>query len=798
MKLKFNLSHQISIGYLVILVVAIAAVLSCFLALRKNAELDNQIDQVYTPLFASLKELSTLQNNSVRLTNRWIHNPAERQEKKDQEVIYRTRYQELKQELTEVLENLPQQSEKKSILNMLEEFQLILMEETKLMNTLKNDSSYAGGELLNSAIRRWDRVVVPQTKDFKIKLDARVKLLYTKIETARSDKQHSNNIITFVLVIMLVLFIGTSAIAYFLSVTRLVKPIIQLKDVIREIGEGSMVKATFEKRKDEIGQITQALTNLMDGINGKLIFAEQIGKGEYTADFQLLSERDAMGKALLEMRDNLKHNTEVERQRNWAVTGLAEFADIIRNQNDLQMLGDAIIRNIVKYTNSNQGSLFIISDDGEESEVYLKLQACYAWDKKKFEEKIIYRGQGLIGQCWEEREPIFMKQVPDNYVNITSGLGYATPRSIFIVPLKVNESVYGVLELASFEPYQKYKMEFIVKVCENIASAISSARNSEQTNRLLSLSRQQTENLHAQEEEMRQNMEELAATQEEMQRVLIETQNKERYLRDMMNASTDSILTFNAEYKVLNYNTVAQKSFQAGGSKLEVNADLLKLASSSGREIKPIYDRALAGETVQLETEYSGMHFSIQHVPMRNDRGEVFAVAIFAKDVTSIKKAKLEVDRLLAESQAQEEELRQTMEELQATSESEAKRARELERTSGQLDAQKQMMFRTIEKLKEKEKESLAQEEELRQAMEELQATMESESRRNKELERSASQMEAQKQMMLKTIEKLKEKESETRAQSEQIKQKEEQLLAQEQVLRQMMEELGTSPEAKK
>lgn len=779
-----------SAGYLVILLVAIIAIVSCFSALEKNKELDTRIQQVYMPFYFSLKDLDALLANSYRLTSRWVAHEDNTQEKLELRTIHKTQYFEIKQNLDDILKNSSLASDRQAIQELFSDFQGVISAQNELMSLLKDDSSYFNANSFDRAHRVFEQKITPQTKQLRNKLDTHIRNLDTTIDEVRADKQHAYTRVVITLCVMLAMFIGIAGMAYFFSITRVVDPIIELKKVIKEVGEGSKAKVAFEKRNDEIGQIGQALSSLTDGMNAKLAFAEKIGQGEYDTTFSLQSDRDAMGRALLDMRDNLKRNTEAERQRNWSIAGLADFAEIIRSQEDSQTLADTIISNMVRYTNSNQGSLFVVQDGAEGEEEYLQLYSCYAWDKKKFEEKIIYKGQGLVGQCWEEGDPVFMTQVPADYVHITSGLGYATPRSIFIVPLKINEAIYGVLELASFEPYPKHKQEFIVKVCENIASAIASAKSAEQTRHLLEVSRLQTENLHAQEEEMRQNMEELAATQDEMQRILAETQNKERYLRDLMNASTDSILTFDREYRVMHFNSAMQKSFEAEGIKLKEKSNFLLLNNSRDGDWKKVYDRALAGEIIHKELTIKDKHFIVQYVPMRDDKDNVFAVAVFSKDVTEITNAKIEVDRLLNESRMKEVELRDTMEKLQATMDSDAKRSRELERNTSQLEAQKQMMLKAIEKLKEKEKETQAQEEELRQTMEELQSTLESEANRARELERSTAQLKAQEQMMLKTITKLKEKESETQAQAEQIRAKEEQLKAQEDVLRQMMAEL--------
>ena len=127
-------------------------------------------------------------------------------------------------------------------------------------------------------------------------------------------------------------------------------------------------------------------------------------------------------------------------------------------------------------------------------------------------------GSGLVGQCILEKGTLYLTDVPDNYVRITSGLGGANPNALIIVPLKSNEQVYGALELASFERFKPHEISFIEKIAESIAATVGTARGSERTKELVEQLQQQTEEMKSQEEEMRQNMEELSATQEEMLR----------------------------------------------------------------------------------------------------------------------------------------------------------------------------------------------------------------------------------------------------------------------------------------
>lgn len=265
------------------------------------------------------------------------------------------------------------------------------------------------------------------------------------------------------------------------------------------------------------------LDNELSKSKKTLDFTQHLIQDKLDAEFEVM-EDDAIGNALINLRDNLlkNKNKELQRrkedeQRNWIAEGLAKFSEMLRKNNDnLNELANNIIQNLVKYLNINQGGFFILHEQNEEK--YFDLSACYAYDRKKFADKRIPWGDGLIGTCALEKKTIYMTNVPNDYVTITSGLGKATPSCLLIVPLIVNDEIHGALELASFRKFEPFEIEFVEKVAESIGSTISTVKINVRTARLLKESQEQAEILASQEEQMRQNMEELQATQEEAAR----------------------------------------------------------------------------------------------------------------------------------------------------------------------------------------------------------------------------------------------------------------------------------------
>ena len=250
-------------------------------------------------------------------------------------------------------------------------------------------------------------------------------------------------------------------------------------------------------------------------------FLEKLRDGDINAEYTISDENDELGKALIALRDKLISNQREESlrkredsQRHWVTEGLAMFGVILRMNNDnLEVLSANVIQHLVKYLNIEQAGFFIITE--ENGEKFFDLVACFAYDRKKFASKRLAWGEGLVGACALEKQTIYMTNVTDGYVEITSGLGKSNPRAIGIVPLKINDEVHGVLELASFRVFESYEIEFVEKVAESIASTISSVKINLRTSQLLKESQEGAQKMADTEKIMKLNMEELRSTQKE-------------------------------------------------------------------------------------------------------------------------------------------------------------------------------------------------------------------------------------------------------------------------------------------
>lgn len=358
--------------------------------------------------------------------------------------------------------------------------------------------------------------IISRTAEFYDKNDK-----FEKEYLAYYDAQQSNRF--YWLAVILIFNIAIIIAAFSLGNRFVIRPISKISKINEIVTEGDFEKKIDYDKDDELGRVAIAINTLFDNLKNATDFILDIGEGRLEVEYQRAEtlegasiKQDRLANALLEMRDKMQQVAEQDKQRTWVAEGLAKFADIL-TRTDEQNFNHYLIANIVDYLEVNQGGLFIVNDDNTD-EPYLELIAAYAFQKNKYLEKHIKKGEGLIGEVYQDGKTVYVLEVPQNYVTITSGLGGANPSSLLIVPLKINEEVYGAIELASFQPFPKYKIEFVEKIGENMANTFSSIRTSKKTEVLLQESMQLGEQMRSQEEEMRQNLEELIATQDELTR----------------------------------------------------------------------------------------------------------------------------------------------------------------------------------------------------------------------------------------------------------------------------------------
>ncbi len=361
-----------------------------------------------------------------------------------------------------------------------------------------------------------------------VKENGRPWTLVSEVSLPRIFKQSGRKVAPFIFLS----FLGIIAMALFtlFFVKRNTSPLKSVANVLQNIDAGEYDKIQkLSSSDDEIQECYQVVNTLADKIAKTTAFANSIGKGDLNVQYNI-SNPNGLDLALLDMQKNLIHarkeedNRKIENEKlSWSQNGLAQLGEYLRMNNaDIQEFSYNVISFLVKYMNALQGGLFVTEE--KDSVKYLDLKAAYAFDRKKQLEGRVQFGESLVGRCAIEGKSIFLTDVPDGYLYITSGLGENKPSCILLVPLKFEDEVHGVIEIASLKMIEEYQRTFLDNVAERIASTISNIKKNINTAELLEKFRTQSDALAVREKEIEKSYKDIRRSKEEIKLNELETE----------------------------------------------------------------------------------------------------------------------------------------------------------------------------------------------------------------------------------------------------------------------------------
>lgn len=142
------------------------------------------------------------------------------------------------------------------------------------------------------------------------------------------------------------------------------------------------------------------------------------------------------------------------------------FKNAIKNENGLKAWQEGL-NALCNVLQAGQGALYQIKQ--KDGNIVAALAVGFALIKTEGDSDEYYAGEGLIGQLMISGKSIYLDELPEGYQKkITSGLGMAAPKFIFITALKKDNEVKAILEVTTFAPIS----ESARKQAEEMASLL--------------------------------------------------------------------------------------------------------------------------------------------------------------------------------------------------------------------------------------------------------------------------------------------------------------------------------------
>ncbi|MBK9292788.1 MAG: response regulator [Bacteroidetes bacterium] len=345
--------------------------------------------------------------------------------------------------------------------------------------------------------------------------------------------------ITFIITIVLVFFTSILVTRWF------VNPIKQLSSWAKQVAVGQLDTKNIKAPNNEIGEMVQTFTNLVQALQkyarvARLMAigdysekvdvrseedvlansmntmvesfkqvveqANRIAKGDFSVNITPRSEKDTLNIALFEMTRMLAINAEENRNQDWLKTGINLLDSAMSGNQTVEELSSKVLEMLSPYVGAHAAALHI---PGQEAGVF-ELKSVYGLGADfKIKHQTIQTGVGLAGKVAETLQACVVNTQTEEPFEIHTGSGTINARELYIMPLVHEKQVVGLLELASLNHFGELQKKFLSMASANIALGIRTAMANEKVRELLRQTQEQANELAVQQEELRQMNEEL-------------------------------------------------------------------------------------------------------------------------------------------------------------------------------------------------------------------------------------------------------------------------------------------------
>jgi HAMP domain-containing protein/signal transduction histidine kinase/ActR/RegA family two-component response regulator len=315
----------------------------------------------------------------------------------------------------------------------------------------------------------------------------------------------------------------------------------QVSTVAREVGiEGKLggqakvpgAVGTWRQLTDNVNQLAGNLTSQVRAISD---VTTAVTKGDLTRSIEVEAQGEvaALKDKINQMIINLRETTQKNAEQDWLKTNLAKFSSMMQGQKNLETVSRLIMSELTPLVSAHYGAFFMMDAESESPETpVLKLTSTYAYRERKGVGNRFKAGEGLVGQCALEKKTILLTRVPADYIQISSGLGEATPLNIIVLPVLFEGQVKAVIELASFHAFSAIHQLFLDQLMQSIGVVLNMIGASMRTEELLQQSQSLTQELQSQSNELTTQQAELRRTNTALEKQALELEEKARLLAE--------------------------------------------------------------------------------------------------------------------------------------------------------------------------------------------------------------------------------------------------------------------------
>ena len=303
---RFTIGKKIGSGFGVLLFLTVLVFGLTYSTLNESRKINDQITKIYNPSIEALEHFNFLMVKSRMLIINWVYTPSGGAPEKDELKVLMSRdFPEQRDQINELAVNWSI-SEQEQIKNIFTKCDELFIFHSDIIDQLGNFESYSN-PMVEFLIH--PMVFGGQVEDINSEIIHMLEVLIAdqqkNTDNVSNEMLGSFDQLEFVVrTLGIALVLGGLLIAVF-TVRSIVKPVQELKGSLNLLGRGIIPRNKGRIENDEIGDMSLAMNDLVDGFQRTTDFAREVGSGNFESDYQPLSKDDSLGYALLKMREDL-------------------------------------------------------------------------------------------------------------------------------------------------------------------------------------------------------------------------------------------------------------------------------------------------------------------------------------------------------------------------------------------------------------------------------------------------------------------------------------------------------------
>ena len=372
---------------------------------------------------------------------------------------------------------------------------------------------------------------------------------------------------------------------------------------------------------------------------------KSIAAGDYAKEVPFTAARDETG-GLARSVDVLKQGAAAMDEQRWVKASAGQLTGALQGSASLAEFGQRFLSGLVPLLGGGVAGFYLF----DEKAGRLQRISVYGLTEAAASKDSFNLGEGLVGQCARERQPVMLTSLPADYLRIASGLGEAVPIQATAFPLSSSNTLVGVLEIASFHFFGAREKVLLDELLPVVAMSLEVLQRNLRTQELLEETQEQARQLEEQTEELVTQKEELLTQQQELATQRQELTVSEERTRLILDSTAEGIFGVDTGGRIGFVNAAACRllGFVAEEMIGQQAHNLIHHHRPNGSDYPveecPMLAAYKRGETSRIDNEFlwckdgTGLPVEYGSTPIRKDGALVGAVISFS-DITERKRA---------------------------------------------------------------------------------------------------------------------------------------------------------------